>query len=280
MIVMWSLLVFVGYNVLTVNVEAAESDDKQVCEDYGGEWKKYDTGDNSRGCHIENEKDRQLYGIRPGYSLSGTSADAEYGRLDIDVSDEEAAAQEDVICDDEDAGTTNVKGCMSEDRKNNQQKNEREWYYNENTNQYEYLSDEEIKEHNMETESEIMQGEKWGPETPIEPPSEPYPTTEEPVIEDHRNTVTTEDEEALKEIVKNVKDSEGQEVRGGVELEWTAVSDSEEDNESKSSSSEEEEEVEADEPEEEEDEPQEEEEESNDESEEEDSNENEEDNNE
>ena len=95
--------------------------------------------------------------------------------------EEEIAAQEDALCDNEDADTTNIKKCMSEDRKNNQQQknNEREWYYNENTNQYEYLSDEEIKEHNMEAESEIMQGEKWGPETPIEPPSEPYPTTTE-----------------------------------------------------------------------------------------------------
>ena len=74
------------------------------------------TGGDNRGCHIENEKDKQMYSIRPGHSLDGTSGDAEHGRLDLDMSDEEAAAIEDDICDDEDADTTDVKGCMSDER--------------------------------------------------------------------------------------------------------------------------------------------------------------------
>jgi hypothetical protein len=36
-VLLWSVLIFIGYNVLTV--EAIESNDKKVCEDYNGEWK-------------------------------------------------------------------------------------------------------------------------------------------------------------------------------------------------------------------------------------------------
>ena len=56
-IVAWSLLAFVSYNVLTV--EAAEKDDKKVCESYGGEWKETKIVDGSgrssgdRGCEID-----------------------------------------------------------------------------------------------------------------------------------------------------------------------------------------------------------------------------------
>ena len=144
-IIAWSLLAFVGYNVLTV--EAAEKDDKKVCESYGGEWKETKMVDGSgrssgdRGCEIENEQAQQLYGIRAGESDDGTGADSEYGRIDLDMSDVEAsaieddvcsknkdldikvckereeaaeiAAQEDAICDNEDADTTDIKLCMS-----------------------------------------------------------------------------------------------------------------------------------------------------------------------
>jgi hypothetical protein len=122
MIIAWSLLFYVGYNVLTV--EATEKEDKKVCTSYGGEWKetiRVDVSGNEKGsgdnqCQFDNDKDLQLYSIRPGKSLDGTGSDAEYGRLDLGISDEEAAAQEDAICDDEDAGTTNVKLCMSDKR--------------------------------------------------------------------------------------------------------------------------------------------------------------------
>ena len=111
-VLLWSVLIFIGYNVITV--EAAESDDdKKVCESYGGEWTKSDVGED-RYCKIDNEKDQQLYSIRPGFSLDSTGADAEYGREDLGMTDEEAAAQEDAICDDEDAETTNISLCKSD----------------------------------------------------------------------------------------------------------------------------------------------------------------------
>jgi hypothetical protein len=122
-IIAWSLLAFVGYNVLTV--QAAEKDDKKVCESYGGEWKetiRVDVDGNEKGsgekqCNFNNDKDLQAYSIRPGHSLDGTGSDAEYGRLDLDMSDDEAAAIEDDICDDEDADYTNIELCMSDKRK-------------------------------------------------------------------------------------------------------------------------------------------------------------------
>ena len=198
-IIAWSLLVFVGYNILTVEA-TSEKDIKNydydsyeeyneiiepLCNDKGG---KLNHGDgycyfDERDKELQFEKELDDKGLGHDYTAE---EEASWNQK----TEAEKAAKEDALCDNEDADTTNIELCKSEDRKNNQQKNEREWYYNENTNQYEYLSDEEIKEHNMEAESEIMQGEKWGPETPIEPPSEPYPTTEEEVIEDYSNTVT------------------------------------------------------------------------------------------
>ncbi len=115
MIIAWSLLVFVGYNVLTV--EATEKDDKKVCESYGGKWKETMMADGSgrssgeRWCHIDNEIDQQRYIIRPGNSLDGTGSDAELGREDLGP--ELTARIEDELCDDEDADTTDIKECMS-----------------------------------------------------------------------------------------------------------------------------------------------------------------------
>jgi hypothetical protein len=127
-----SLFFFIGYNVLTV--EAAEKDDKKVCEDYNGEWKS--TGDDDRGCVFEKDSDAEKYGYRPGFSLDSTGSDAEYGIEDLVTYDnegnkvyppnpfdetdssereEEKAAQEDALCDNEDADTTDIDICKSHD---------------------------------------------------------------------------------------------------------------------------------------------------------------------
>ena len=73
---------------------------------------------------------------------------------------EEKAAQEDALCDNEDADTTNVKACMSSDEQRGEQP--REWYYNENTGSHEYMTDGEIKDHNLESESQDYAGRKVG----------------------------------------------------------------------------------------------------------------------
>ena len=49
-----SALIFIGYNVLTV--EAAESNDKKVCEDYNGKWNKIDDF-GTKACQFDNDKD-------------------------------------------------------------------------------------------------------------------------------------------------------------------------------------------------------------------------------
>ena len=189
-IVAWSLLIFVGYNVLTV--EAVVDDKKEYT------W----TGP-------DGHKDRvTLNDFEPEDIADTCDASEDYNRneklcdtlYDWEEEIKEKAAKEDAICDNEDADTTDVKICMSEDRKQKNEK-EREWYYNENTGSYEYMTDKEIKDHNLESESGIKQGEKWGPETPIEPPSEPYPTTE---IEDWSNTVS-DDDEAVKKVIKQLQ---------------------------------------------------------------------------
>src|SRR5688500_16197128 len=106
-IISLSLFLFVGYNVFSA--EAAEKDDKKVCEDYNGKWK--DVGGGDKSCTFKNDKDRQLYSIRPGHSLDGTGSDAEYGREDL--GEVAAAAIEDDICDNEDADHTKIDICKS-----------------------------------------------------------------------------------------------------------------------------------------------------------------------
>ena len=93
--------------------EKYERKDKKVCEDYNGEWKKSDTSED-RYCKIDNELDQQLYSIRPGYSRDGTSSDAKYGREGL--GEEYTANIEDDICYNEDADSTNIKICMSDER--------------------------------------------------------------------------------------------------------------------------------------------------------------------
>ena len=190
----WSLLAFVGYNVLTVEASQEKKDIpdniremkftnddlddyglkeiaiEQECKDNGGQWKddawcKFDKiggNDEIKFEHqLENRglmyyyADKEALGEEWGKyqnekyekSLKG---EQEYQKYVAEQ--EEKAAKEDAICDNEDADTTDVKLCMSEDRKNNQQnKNEeREWYYDEDRQKYEYLTEEEQIEHNME----------------------------------------------------------------------------------------------------------------------------------
>lgn len=69
------------------SAEATESNDKEVCENYNGEWK--DIGGGDRGCTFENDDDAERYGLRPGYSLDSTGSDAEYGIEDLATYDNE-----------------------------------------------------------------------------------------------------------------------------------------------------------------------------------------------
>ena len=72
---------------LVNTVDATESNDKKVCENYNGKWKSIGGGD--RGCTFENDDDAERYGFRPGFSLDSTSGDAEYGIEDFVTYDNE-----------------------------------------------------------------------------------------------------------------------------------------------------------------------------------------------
>ena len=229
-IAMWSLLAFVGYNVLTVEAASeketgecrsvTEPDDEFYCDDF--DWEPYTP---------DRENVEKMCDASEDYAKNPKNCDKAYNLVE---KAEEKAADEDAICDNEDADTTNVKLCMSEDRKQKKNEKEREWYYNENTGSYEYLSDKEIKDHNLESESGIKQGKKWGPETPIEPPSEPYPTE----IEDWSNTVSdTNYEQGQKEkyeqLAKQYTEEEQEEMTNAIK-EAASKSNDDESNESES----------------------------------------------
>jgi hypothetical protein len=184
MTIAWSLLIYVGYNVLTV--EAAEKDDKKVCESYGGEWAKYDDGD--RYCKIDNEKDQELYSVRPGDSLSGTFGDAEHGRIDLDLTDEEAAKIEDAVCDDEDADSTDVKGCMSD---------KREKQLNNIVKACDKSDGKINSKGECETDSDGPKADKFHDELMKLEEETGYPSQKEEVIEDWSNTVTDEEQKRI-----------------------------------------------------------------------------------
>ena len=298
LVIAWSLLAFVGYNVLSVEASTTQTP-KELCEvSWEGKWKDGE-------CHFSG-KDKSFEENEYGYDLAELEQEAKPHFLtegydwdefyDDEISresvEEECDASEDYeankkackkaydLIEKQERATIEgcesgngkwvingyAKTCIIADKgepivleewmsssentvpeayiKEQQQKKEREWYYNENTKQYEYMSDEEIKEHNLESESEIMQGEKWGPETPIEPPSEPYPTTE--VIEDWSNEVSFPEinEKSSPLDMKEIGDYEEKNVQEESSEEYEESSDEEEessDNEEESSSEESEE---------------------------------------
>ena len=156
LVIAWSLLAFVGYNLLSV--EAKEKNDvpniremkfvnddlddyglkdmalEQACKDNGGQWKesawcKFDKIGGNDEIKFEHEMaerglDYYYYDFEYGNdewqkiqnekyekSLKGEQEYQKYV-----AKQEEIAAQEDAICDNEDADTTDIKLCMAEER--------------------------------------------------------------------------------------------------------------------------------------------------------------------
>ncbi len=115
--------------------------------------------------------------------------------------DVEAAAIEDDICDDEDADTTDIKGCMS-DKREQQLKN------------IEKTCDKvdgKMTKDGCDTDGsgDTPKADKFNEELDEIEKETGYPSIKEelPVIEDYGNTVT-DDDEAVKEVVKNLEGSE------------------------------------------------------------------------
>ena len=249
-IIAWCLLAFVSYNVLTAEAEdfkkSTEKEDKKVCEDYGGEWKSIGGGD--RGCKIDNEQAQGLYGIRPGYSHDGTYSDTEYGRIDLDMSDveataieddvcsknkdldikvckereeaEEKAAQEDAICDNEDADTTDIKLCMSDRRQQQLEHNydkesceqvNGDWNKKKGSGCTFYEDEQQDILDAAEEQRKIIDEEEQKALAAIDEYNAlQAQAQQEEVIEDYSNTVseTNDNDEAVKEVIKQLEGSE------------------------------------------------------------------------
>ena len=135
------LFLFLGYNVLTTEATIEEKDIskmkfvnddlddyglkniaiEQECKDNGGEWKdnswckfnKAQTGDEKKFEH--QLEDRGLSYYYADAAEAGSEEWDKYQQEKYEAEQEEIAAKEDDICDDEDADITNIKLCMSED---------------------------------------------------------------------------------------------------------------------------------------------------------------------
>ena len=136
-IIAWSLLAFVSYNVLTVEATIEEKDIREMefvnddnddyglkaiaieqeCKDNDGQWTdgtwcKFDKDKTEDEKKFENQlEDRGLMYL---YQDKESGSD-EWEKYQEEKSVEKAA-KEDAICDNEDADTTDIKLCMSEQR--------------------------------------------------------------------------------------------------------------------------------------------------------------------
>jgi hypothetical protein len=188
-IIAWSLLAFVGYNVLTVQAEEekdcssiSEPDDDFYCKQF--DWSAF---------HPDRESVKEWCGASEDYAKNPKNCDKAY---DLVEKIEEKAAQEDAICDNEDAYTTDIELCMSAERK-------REKVVEETCNEVDgKMTKEGCDVGGGDTPkadrfNELLDKKTGG--TIINPQSGgviPFQTPPEPVeIEDYGNTVTVSDEE-------------------------------------------------------------------------------------
>ena len=236
---------------------------KDVCKKMDGEWKDSE-------CKFKD-------GVEMGkpYSKEQYQVDFEHYISDKGLSDyyyEEIAAQEDAICDNEDASITNIKLCMSDEREQEveeREESDREMYssktfknllqskgidyddYNNGklstekqdeleTEFREDKSDEYAEEINSKKDKE--QQEEVVKQLEGSEPWTNYPIEQKP-IEDWSNTVSDDSkEQAVKEVIKQIEDSEeGNEVYGNAGIDYTPDNDETDDSESEEEESSEEE---------------------------------------
>ena len=116
-IIAWSLLAFVGYNVLTVEATTdkqatqrqeekdcrsiSEPDDDFYCKQF--DWSAF---------YPDRETVEELCDASEDYAKNPNNCDKAY---DLVEKTEEKAAEEDALCDDEDAETTSIPLCKSHD---------------------------------------------------------------------------------------------------------------------------------------------------------------------
>ena len=240
-IIAWSLLTFVSYNVLTVEATIEEKDIskmkfvdddlddyglkeiaiEQECKDNGGQWKddawcKFDKIGGNDEIKFEHQlEDRGLmYYYADKEALGdewGKYQNEKYEKSQKGVEEyekyvaeqEEKAAKEDALCDNEDADSTNVKGCMSVKREQQMENIEKAC---------DKVNGKMTKDGcNTDGSGDTPKADRFNDELMKLEEETGYPSIKEEVIEDYGNTVTNDDEDvkkAIKERAQDVAESE------------------------------------------------------------------------
>jgi hypothetical protein len=113
-IIAWSLLAFVSYNVLTVSATTEKDDTEKYCNSLSEPDHYLHCDDfDWDGYHPDKQSVDELCDASEDYAKNPKNCDKAYALVE---KAEEKAAKEDAICDNEDADTTDIKLCMSEER--------------------------------------------------------------------------------------------------------------------------------------------------------------------
>ena len=200
MIVAWSLLIYVGYNVLTVE---AVVDLKKEYTWTGPDGHKdkvtlndFEIEDIPDTCDASEDYTRNEKLCDSLYKMEEESQ--KYA-----AEQEEIAAQEDVICDNEDASITNIKLCMSDEREQEVQEREesdREMYSSKTFKKLleskgidydDYKNDKLSAEKQDELETEFREDKAYEYGEEINSKEQ----KQEEVIEDWGNTVSVSEDD-------------------------------------------------------------------------------------
>ena len=194
-----SVFAFIAYNVMTVQATTdPDKERKELCKAYDGVW---NTGGE---CKIKDDKtgkktadfehDLELRGLYDDYTAE---EDASYNQ------EKEKAAKEDALCDDEDADTTNVKSCMSDEREEEQAEFQKQAEYQQQKydNLNRVYSEEEMSkirsEVNKIIDTQTQDQEQETNEVEVsETDSSEVNTKEEPENESNEENIAESNEEA------------------------------------------------------------------------------------
>jgi len=195
-VIMWSLLAFVSYNVLTVE---AEEKTGFLREDY--DWDEFYDDTISRydvdvKCDATEDYESNEKACKKAYQKIEKQEQDSIKHIEAG---KEKAAKEDAICDNEDADTTNVELCMSDKRKQQI----------ENIEKACDKVDGKMTKDGCDTDGsgDTPKADRFNDELMKLEAETGYPSiSEEPteVIEDWGNTVTDSKEQAVKEVIKQI----------------------------------------------------------------------------
>jgi hypothetical protein len=217
-IIAWSLLAFVSYNVLTV--EASTDKEKYdydsyeeyneivepICKEHGGKI-DYGSGEcmfknDSRNKAIIFEKELDDRGLGADYTAE---EEASWNQKEA----EEKAAKEDAICDNEDADTTSIELCMSDRRQQQAAHNydkesceqvNGDWNKKKGSGCTFYEDEQQDILDAAEEQRKIIDEEEQKALAAIDEYNALQAQTQQEVIEDWGNRITNDEEEVIKQI--------------------------------------------------------------------------------